>query len=66
MEFFETQWQQYLKKTANTHKGVFYEHEATTLVYLQNDNEYIGDGEDFVLWALHNFNLRDEKKFSDY
>lgn len=66
MEFFETQWEQYLKKTANTHKGVYYEHSASPLIFLANDNEYIGDGEDFVQWALHNFNLKDGKRFTEY
>jgi hypothetical protein len=26
LEFFETQWEQFLKKTANTLKGSFYNH----------------------------------------
>jgi hypothetical protein len=66
MEFFETQWEQFLKKTANTYKGVFYEHKASPLVYLAKNNEYIGDGEDFSMWALHNFNQKDNSKFTEY
>lgn len=66
MEFFETQWEQYLKKTANTFKGVFYEHESSPLIYLANDNEYIGDGEDFSMWALHHYNEKDSLKYTEY
>jgi len=66
MEFFETQWEQFLKKTANTYKGVFYEHESSPLIYLANNNEYIGDGEDFSMWALHNFNEKDSLRFTEY
>lgn len=65
MEFFETQWDQFVKKTANRLKGVFYEHRGSPLIYL-DDKEYVGDGDAFQTWALHNFNHKDELKFSEY
>lgn len=46
MEFFETQWDQFLHTTAKRLKGVFYEHSASPLVYL-NECEYVGDGAAF-------------------
>ena len=65
MEFFECQWQQFLKKTANCFKGVFYDHAASPLIYL-NEQEYVGDGEAFQTWALHTFNHKDGAKQSEY
>jgi hypothetical protein len=65
MEFFECQWDQFMKKTANKLKGVFYDHHKSPIIYL-NENEYVGDGDAFQTWALHNFNHKDEKRFSDY
>ena len=65
MEFFECQWDQFLKKTANTLKGVFYEHQSSPLIYL-DEGTYVGDGEQFQTWALHNFNHKDAGRFCDY
>ena len=65
MEFFECQWEQFVKTTANKLKGVFYDHVESPLIYL-NEKEYVGDGDDFQTWALHNFNHKDEARFSDY
>lgn len=59
MQFFETQWDQFLKQTANKHKGVFYEHTASPLVCL-GDWEYVGDVEKFHTWALHNYSYHDD------
>lgn len=59
MQFFETQWDQYLKQTANKFKGVFYEHSLSPLVYT-GDCDYIGNGDDFVTWALHNHSYHDD------
>lgn len=65
MEFFECQWEQFLKKTANCFKGVFYNHSSSPLIYL-NEKEYVGDGDAFQTWALHNFNHKDGARQSDY
>ena len=46
MEFFECQWEQFVKTTANKLKGVFYDHVESPLIYL-NEKEYVGDGDDF-------------------
>lgn len=44
-----------MKKIANNLKGVFYDHDETkTLIYL-NDNEYIGDGDQFSQWVLYKY-----------
>lgn len=71
LQFFETQWEEFLKKTANRLKGVFYQHSGNHLIYL-NDGEYIGNSEKFATYALHNFAYMDnsnmmiyEKKASD-
>jgi len=44
LQFFETQWEEYIKKTANKLKGIFYQHSGTHLILL-NDTEYIGNCE---------------------
>lgn len=37
LQFFETQWSQFLKKISNKLKGVFYEHpEQNALIYLND------------------------------
>ena len=71
LQFFETQWEEFLKKTANRLKGVFYQHSGNHIIYL-NDGEYIGSAEKFAEYALHNFAYMDnsnmmiyEKKASD-
>jgi cyclophilin family peptidyl-prolyl cis-trans isomerase len=57
--FFETQWEEYLKKTANRLKDAFYLHKASPLVFL-NDRDYIGDAEKFMEWALLTFKVQDD------
>lgn len=71
LQFFETQWEEFLKKTANKLKGVFYQHSGNHLIYL-DDGEYIGSSEKFATYALHNFAYMDnsttmiyEKKATD-
>ena len=56
LQFFETQWEEYIKKTANRLKGVFYQHSVSDnhLVFL-NDGEYIGTADKFEQYVLHNF-----------
>ena len=58
LQFFETQWEEFMKKTAFTLKGVFYQHTGSHIIYL-NDKEYIGNGDAFAKWALHNFSYMD-------
>ena len=72
LQFFETQWEEFLKKTANTNKGVFYNHTGSPLIYLNDGAEYIGDCDKFMTYALHNFAYQDntnlviyQKKASD-
>jgi hypothetical protein len=65
LQFFETQWEEYLKKTANKLKGVFYSHEESPLVIL-NDKDYIGDQDKFLEYALHKFKFRDDTESKVY
>lgn len=58
LQFFETQWEEYIKRTANKLKGVFYQHSGSHLIIL-NDSEYIGNGEQFASYILHNFAYMD-------
>lgn len=65
--FFETQWEEYLKKTANKLKNDFYSHKESPLVFI-NDKDYIGDSEKFMEWALLTYKVRDDvgkKVFED-
>ena len=36
LQFFETQWEEFMKKTANRLKGVFYQHSGSHLIYLND------------------------------
>ena len=58
LQFFETQWEEYIKRTANKLKGVFYQHSGTHLIML-NDSEYVGNSEQFATFILHRFNYMD-------
>ena len=58
LHFFETQWEEYIKKTANKLKGVFYHHSGSHLIML-NDSEYIGNAEQFATYILHRFAYMD-------
>jgi hypothetical protein len=39
---FPTQWDRYMKNTANKLKGAFYEHSGNIIIFL-NDSQYIGN-----------------------
>ena len=65
LQFFETQWEEHLKKVANKLKGVFYSHGQSPLVIL-NDKEYIGDQDKFMEYALHTFKFRDDTESKVY
>jgi hypothetical protein len=56
--FFETQWEEYLKKIQTEKKGVFFLHKGPTLLFF-NDTNYIGDGEAFIEWVLNEFRYID-------
>jgi len=58
LQFFETQWEEYIKKTANRLKGVFYHHSGNHLIML-NDCEYVGNCEQFNSYVLHRFAYMD-------
>ena len=66
LQFFQTQWIQFLKKNANNLKGDFYEHnQASTLIYL-DDKTYIGDSDQFTQWALYNYTHLDKNGLIHY
>ena len=44
LQFFETQWEEYIKNIAKKLKGVFYQHSGSHLILL-NDVEYVGSAE---------------------
>lgn len=44
LQFFETQWEEYIKNTAKKLKGVFYQHSGSHLIIL-NNTEYVGNYE---------------------
>jgi hypothetical protein len=57
---FETQWEEYLKKVQNEKKGVFFNHKAPLLVYI-NDDIYIGDADAFFEYSLNEFRYFDNQ-----
>lgn len=66
LQFFESQWSQFLKKTSNDLKGVFYNHkDSSALIYL-NGKDYIGDADQFTQWALYNFQYMDQDGLNVY
>lgn len=58
LQFFETQWEEYIKKVANKLKGIFYQHSGNHLILL-NDCEYVGNSEQFATYILHRFAYMD-------
>ena len=58
LSFFETQWEEYIKRTANRLKGIFYQHSGSHLILL-NDCEYVGSAEQFAEYLLMNFTYMD-------
>lgn len=59
LPFFETQWEEYLKKIQVEKKGSFYHHKQSPLIFY-NDNCYIGDGDVFTDWVLNEFRYLDK------
>ena len=58
LQFFETQWEEYIKNIAKKLKGVFYQHSGSHLILL-NDTEYVGNAEQFATYLLHRFAYMD-------
>lgn len=59
LQFFETQWEEYLKRVQVEKKGYFFHHKSSPLVYF-NDTNYIGDGDAFTEWVLNEFRYLDK------
>lgn len=59
LQFFETQWEEYLSKLQVEKKGPFFHHKASAPIVFYNDLIYIGDGETFLEWALNEFRYVD-------
>ena len=64
--FFETQWDEYLKKVQTELKGSFYQHKASPLVFLNDLNMYIGDHTAFEAFVLEQFRYVDNSKMLIY
>jgi hypothetical protein len=71
LQFFETQWEEYLKSVQIEKKGPFFNHKSSSPLVYYNDVVYVGDGETFLEWALNEFRYQDnanliyKKKASD-
>lgn len=59
LQFFETQWDEYLKKVQTEKKGAFFAHKPSPLIFY-NDNIYVGDSEAFQDWVLNEFRYMDK------
>lgn len=59
LQFFETQWDEYLKKVQTEKKGSFFTHKPSPLIFY-NDNRYIGDCDAFTEWVLNEFRYMDK------
>lgn len=59
LQFFQTQWDEYIKRVQNDLKGAFYHHKGSPLVIL-NMTQYIGGVDSFLEWALQNFRYTDK------
>lgn len=65
LEFFESQWEQYMKDLKQEKKGKFYIHKGYHIAFI-NDDEYIGDSNEFMRWALINHRYFDTTKILIY
>ena len=59
LQFFETQWEEYLSALQVEKKGPFFNHKAASPIVYFNDISYVGDGETFLEWALNEFRYTD-------
>ena len=65
LQFFETQWEEYLRKLQNEKKGLFYTHKQSPLIFC-NESQYIGDSEAFLDWALCEYRYIDKSSMIIY
>ena len=56
---FPAQWDLYMKKLTNQKKGNFYSHRGNIIVYLAENDMYIGGSENFKEWALQEYRYVD-------
>ena len=66
LQFFETQWEEYLSKLQIEKKGPFFNHKASAPIVFYNDVVYVGDGETFLEWALNEFRYVDNTSMLIY
>ena len=66
IQFFETQWEEFLHKLQIEKKGPFFNHKASAPIVYFNDVVYIGDGETFLEWALNEFRYTDNTSLLIY
>jgi hypothetical protein len=59
LTFFETQWEEYLKKVQTEKKGLFFHHKVSPLIFY-NEIKYIGDCDQFTDWVLNEFRYLDK------
>ena len=59
LQFFETQWEEYLHSIQIEKKGPFFNHKASSPIVFYNDLVYVGDAETFLEWALNEFRYVD-------
>lgn len=60
LQFFETQWEEYLTAIQLEKKGPFFHHKPSAPIVFMNDVVYIGDSETFLDWALNEFRYVDQ------
>jgi hypothetical protein len=60
LQFFETQWEEYLGAIQLEKKGPFFHHKPSAPIVFMNDVVYIGDSETFLDWALNEFRYVDQ------
>lgn len=65
LQFFPTQWNNYLSNTQNLLKGPFYHHRSSPLVFV-NGSTYIGGLDQFMEWALNEFRYTDKSSILIY
>lgn len=59
LQFFETQWEEYLQRLQIEKKGPFFNHKSSAPIVYYNDCVYVGDAETFLEWALNEFRYVD-------
>ena len=65
LSYFETEWEEYLKRIQKTLGGRFMYHRKSPLIFL-NSSEYIGADQEFLVWAEEHFDYHDTTKIVFY